>query len=228
MWSYPIWFAISVLNFFTPTETKTHITRICVFRAISFDLHGSENLSNNTLHYYKLFSRESGHDAIDFPGVSSEEIPLVEKSNSGNLNLYSLCYNEEGLLIGELSRRKAWHFENEYLWFNTTTTCAGSATSTLSWKTSDVRTATSILQKSSLLNRHLQTSDDKVKHTYPNGPYNLRESTSDKLEDVNIHVEEVRRLFQILAVRLWSIRCTFRNKHVQSGEYNTHCSPRPN
>ena len=101
----------SVKCFLSDSNSNPYHDNLCLFRAIAFDLHGSENLSNNTLLYFTSFLSESGQDAIDFPGVSPEEIPLVEKITSVNLNMFSLYYNEEGLLHGELSRRSAGLFK---------------------------------------------------------------------------------------------------------------------
>ena len=189
-----------IKSLLSDSNKKPYHDNLCLFRAIAFDLQGSENLSNNTLQYFTSFLRESENDAVDFPGVSLEEIPLVEKIPSANLNLYSLCYNEEGLLIGELSRRSAGLFKKgiSLVQYNNHVCWVSNINTVL--KNFRCQNCDKYFTKRSLLNRHLQTCDDKIKHTYPNGPYNLRESIFDKLEDVNIHVEEGRRLFQNLAV----------------------------
>ena len=190
----------SVKCFLSDSNSKPYHDNLCLFRAIAFDLHGSENLSNNSLLYFTSFLSESGQDAIDFPGVSPEEIPLVEKITSVNLNMYSLYYDEEGLLLGELSRRSAGLFgkglslvqyNNHVCWVSNINTLL---------KNFRCHNCDKYFTKSSLLDRHLLSCDDKVKHTYPNGPYELRETIFEKLEGINIHVETERRLFQNLAV----------------------------
>ena len=190
----------SVKCFLSDSNSKPYHDNLCLFRAIAFDLHWSENLSNNTLLYFTSFLSESGQDAIDFPGVSPEEIPLVEKITSVNLNMYSLYYDEEGLLLGELSRRSAGLFKrglslvqynNHVCWVSNINTLL---------KNFRCHNCDKYFTKRSLLDRHLLSCDDKVKHTYPNGPYELRETIFEKLEGINIHVETERRLFQNLAV----------------------------
>ena len=51
------------------------------------------------------------YDEVDFPSVCLKESHVVEMITSVKLNLYSLCYDKEGWLIGEPSRGSAGRFK---------------------------------------------------------------------------------------------------------------------
>ena len=103
-------------------------------------------------------------------------------------------------MVGELSRSSAGLFQRSLslVQYNNHECWVRNINSVL--KNFRCQNCSKIFTTSWLLNRHFQTCDDKVKHTYPNGPNKLRETIFDELDDINIHVDENRRLFKNLAV----------------------------
>ena len=82
----------------------------CLFRAIAVHLYGSCELETNAANLFNVFLHESGHDAINFRGVSIDHLVFVENAIKHDIFIYDIDI-EEGELVGELARRSVEMYE---------------------------------------------------------------------------------------------------------------------
>ena len=82
----------------------TYKDYICLFRAIAVHLYGSSELETNAANLFSAFLHESGHDAINFRGVSIDHLVFVENAIKHNIFIYDIDI-EEGEFVGEIARR---------------------------------------------------------------------------------------------------------------------------
>ena len=57
---------------------ETYSDYLCLFRAIAVHLNGSSELETNAANLFSAILYESGHDAINFRGVSIDHLVFVE------------------------------------------------------------------------------------------------------------------------------------------------------
>ena len=76
----------------------------CLFRAIAVHLYGSSELETNAANLFSAFLRESGHDAINFRGVSTDHLLFVKNAIKHNIFIYDIDI-EKGEFVGERARR---------------------------------------------------------------------------------------------------------------------------
>ena len=77
-----------------------------MFRAAAVHLYGSTELETNAAKLLSEFVHESGHDAINFRGVSKDHIVTVENAIKHNIFIYDIDI-EEGDFVGEHARKKS-------------------------------------------------------------------------------------------------------------------------
>ena len=83
---------------------KTYKVYLCLFRAVAVHLYGSAELETNAAKLFSDFLHESGHDEINFRGVSMDRLVFVENAIKHNIFIYDID-NEDGDFVGELARR---------------------------------------------------------------------------------------------------------------------------
>ena len=89
---------------------ETHKEYLCLFRAIGVHLYGSSELETNRKKLFSEFLYESGHDAINFRGVSIDHLVFVENAIKHNIFIYNFDI-EDGDFVGELARRSVEIYE---------------------------------------------------------------------------------------------------------------------
>ena len=90
---------------------KTYKDYICMFRAVAVHLYGSAELETNAAKLFSDFLHESGHDAINFRGVSMDHLVFVENAIKHNIFIYDIDI-EDGDFEGELARKSIEMYEN--------------------------------------------------------------------------------------------------------------------
>ena len=73
-------------------------------------MYGSSELETNAANLFSAYLHESGHDAINFRGVSIDHLVLVENAIKHNIFIYDIDI-EEGEFVGELVRRSVEMYE---------------------------------------------------------------------------------------------------------------------
>ena len=84
-----------------------------MFRAVAVHLYGSAELETNAAKLFCDFLHESGHDAINFRGVSMHHLVFVENAITHNIFIYDIDI-EDGDFVGELARRSIEMYRNNF------------------------------------------------------------------------------------------------------------------
>ena len=150
--------------------------KLCLLRALALYLHGSEKLEEETSRKFNLFLNNSKEgDVSNFQGVHLSDIPKVEDLCQLNIFLYDIDFVDGGL-IGELCRRsnqkyeqsvKLSRYNNHICYVNNINAFFKSF-----WST----TCDTFFSKTGILEQHLVTCSDCVKHIYPKIVYELRKT----------------------------------------------------
>ena len=170
------------------------------FRAIALHLFGDERLEEETSKIFNHFVNICGEaDPSKFQGVHMTDIPKVEELLQLNFFLYDIDF-VDGELIGELARKSIQTFEKSFkvLRYNNHICYVGDMKSF--FKSFRCSTCDTIFSKTGILERHLITCSERVKHIYPKKVYQLRETLFEKLDSFNIPYREDQKLFKNLAV----------------------------
>ena len=126
------------------------------------------------------------------------DIPKVEEMLQLNIFLYDIDF-VDGELIGELARRSVQKFEKsvKLLRYNNHI-CYVSEMNSF-FQSFRCSTCDTIFSKSGILERHLITCSERVKHVYPKNAYQLRETLFEKLDSFKLSYREDGKLFKNLA-----------------------------
>ena len=173
---------------------------LCFFRAVALHLFGNERLEEETSKIFNLFINNCGEaDPSKFQGVHMTDIPKVEEMLLLSIFLYYIEF-VDGELIGELARRSIQKFEKnvKLLGYNNHICYVSDMNS--SFKSFRCSTCDTIFSKTGILERHLITCSERVKHIYPKNVYQLRETLFEKLGSFNFQNREDQKLFENLAV----------------------------
>ena len=73
-------------------------------------MYGSSELETNEANLISAFLHESGHDAINFRGVSIDHLVFDENAIKHNIFIYDIVI-DEGEFVGELARRSVEMYE---------------------------------------------------------------------------------------------------------------------
>ena len=71
----------------------------CLFRAIAAHLYGSSELETNAKYLFSAFLQESGHDAINFRGVSIDHLVFVENAIKHSKFIYDIDIVDGDFLV---------------------------------------------------------------------------------------------------------------------------------
>ena len=85
---------------------------------MALHFYGSYELGTNGANLFSAFLHESGHDAINFRGVSIDHLELVENAIKHNIFIYDIDI-EEGEFVGELARRLVEFYEKNLIYYFT-------------------------------------------------------------------------------------------------------------
>ena len=179
--------------------SETYKDHFCLFRAIAVHLNGSSELETNAANLFCGFLHESGHDALNFRGVSIDHLVFVENAIKHNIFIYDIDI-EEGEFVGELARRSVEMYEkNINLLRYNNHICYVDDINTF-FKRFRCPSCDTFIKYVSNFNRHLKSCKDRVQHNYPKSAYALRETLFDKLDAFGISYNDDQKLFKNLAI----------------------------
>ena len=123
---------------------------LCLFRALALQLHGNENLEEETSKNFNPFLNNSEEgDVSKFQGVHLHDIPKIEDLLQLNVFLYDIDFVDEEP-IGELCRRSIQKYEKTSNFYAKTITSATSLISRPCSKPSGVLRVTHFSQRRGL------------------------------------------------------------------------------
>ena len=186
--------------FVSDCEKKPYHDNLCMFRALAYDLYGSDELQNKTMELMQMFLSATRRDDETFPGIHEDDIPVLEEITDRNIQVYAIFFEEQSEMFAELTRRS--------LMKRTKTTSLPRYENHICW-TADINkflkkfrcyVCDQFFDRSFNLMRHIQTCSENTQHKYPTGAYQLSETIFDRLDDVKINVPQELRLFSHLIV----------------------------
>ena len=158
-----------------------------------------ETYETNAANLFSAFVLESGHDEINFKGVSIDHLVFVENAIKHNIFIYDTD-REEGEFVGELARKSVEMYEKDInlLRYNNHI-CYVDDINTF-FKQFRCPICDSFIKHPSNFSRHLKSCKDRVQHNYPKTVYSLRETLFDKLDVLGISYNDDQKLFKSLAI----------------------------
>ena len=177
---------------------ETYKDYICLFGAIAVHLYGSSELETNAKYLFSAFPHESGHDSINFRGVSIDHLVFFENAIKHNIFIYDIDI-VDGDFVGELARRSVEVYEKniDLLRYNNHI-CYVDDINTF-FKRFRCPSCYTFVQKAGNFNRHVKTCEDRVQHIYSKSVYTLLETLFDKLDGFGISYNDDQSLFKNLA-----------------------------
>ena len=186
--------------FVSDCEKKPYQDNLCMFRALAYELHGSNELQQNTMELMQMFLSATRRDDETFPGIHEDDIPVLEALVDRNIQVYSIFFDEQSQMLAELTRRSSMkrskttsllRYENHICW---------TADINKFLKKFRCYVCDQFFDRSFNLLRHMQNCSENTQHKYPTGAYQLSETIFERLEDVKINVPQELRLFSHLVV----------------------------
>ena len=159
---------------------------LCIFRAPSLHLHGTQRLEGHTSKSFNLFINiKDGLSPNQFQAVHMNDIPTVEDLLTRNILLYDLDF-VEGNIVGELERRSVQKYDNtvRLLRYNNHIRYVNNINAVL--QSFRCPNSDNFFNRTFNLERHLTTCSERVKNVYPRNAYQTRETLFDKLDSFNI------------------------------------------
>ena len=173
---------------------------VCLFRALSLHLHGTQRLEEETSRLFNLFIKKmDGLSADPFQGVHMNDIPFVEDLLTLNIVLYDIDF-VDGNIIGELARRSVQKYEYtvRLLRYNNHICYVNNINAVFqSFRCPNCDT---FFNRTFNLERHLTTCSERVKNVYPKNVYQTQETLFDKLDSFGSGYTNERTLFKNLAI----------------------------
>ena len=142
---------------------ETYKDYLCLFRAIAVHLYGSSELETNAANLFSAFLHESGHDAINFRGVSIDHLVFVENAIKHNIFIHDIDI-EEGEFVGELARRSVEMYEKNINLLRYNNRICYVDDINVFFKRFRCHT---IIKHASNFNRHVKSCKGRVQHIYP-------------------------------------------------------------
>ena len=177
---------------------ETYKDYLCLFRAVAVHLYGSAELDTNAAKLFSDFLHESGHDAINFRGMTMDHLVFVENAIEHNIFIYDSDI-EDGDFVGELARRSIEMYENNInlLRYNNHI-CYVHDINTF-FTQFRCPNCDTFIKRARNFHRHVKSCKDRIQHIYPKSFYTSRETFFDKLGGFRIGDEEEQKLFKNLA-----------------------------
>ena len=88
--------------FVSDGEKKPYQDNLCMFRALAYELHGSNELQQNTLELMQMFLSATRRDGETFPGIHEDDIPVLEALVDRNIQVYSIFFDEQSEMLNLL------------------------------------------------------------------------------------------------------------------------------
>ena len=159
---------------------ETYKDYLCLFRAVAVHLYGSAELETNAAKLFSDFLHESGHDTINFRGMSMDHLVFVENAIKHNIFIYDIDI-EDGDFAGEFARRSIEMYENNInlLRYNNHI-CYVDDINTF-FKRFRCPNCDTFIKRAGNFHRHVKSCKDRIQHIYPKSVYTLRETLFDSL-----------------------------------------------
>ena len=132
---------------------------------------------------------------LRLPSNYEDDIYILEDICEINIQLFNIDYDENGETVGELTRGSALRFsrivnliryDNHICWTENFNNLL---------KKFRCHICDFFLSSTRNLLNHQRQCRENIKHVYPTGVYQLKETVFERLEDIGIHVEKEIRLF---------------------------------
>ena len=169
---------------------------LCLFRALAFNLHGTQGMEEETSKLFKLFINEmDGLSPNQLQGVHMNDIPTVEDLLPLNILLYDLDI-VDGNIVGELARQSVQNYENtvRLLRYNNHICYVNNINAV--FQSFRCPNSDTFFNKTFNLERHLTTCNERVKNVFPRNVYQIRETLFDKLDSFGINYTSEQKLFK--------------------------------
>ena len=178
---------------------KIYKGHVCLFRAVAVHLYGSAELEIKAAKLFSSFLYESGHEAINFRGVSVD--PLVFVENAIKLNIFRYDSDiGDGDFIGEPARIGILMYQNSInLWRYNNHICYVDDIKTF-FKRFRCSNCDTFIKRADSFNRHVKHCTDSIQFVYPKIVYTLCESLFNKIDGFGIKYEEDQNLFKSLTI----------------------------
>ena len=174
---------------------KPYHDNLCFFCALAFELYGSDYLALKTDQIFKRFIEISRVKLERFPGVGEDDIYILEDICEINIQLFNIDYNENGEIVGELTRRSALRFSHIVILIRYDNHICWTEKLNNLLKKFRCHTCDIFLSSTRNLLNHQTQCRENIKHVYPTGVYQLKETVFERLEDIRILVDNEVRLF---------------------------------
>ena len=178
---------------------ETYKDYLHLFRAIAVHLYGSSEFETNAKYLFSVFLHESGHDAINFRGVSIDHLVFVENAIKHNIFIYDIDI-VDGDFVGELARRSVEMYKKNINLLRYNNHICYVDDFNAFFKRFRCPCCNTFIQKAGNFNCHDKTCKDRVQHIYPKSVYTLRETLFDKLGAFGISYNDNQKLFRKLAI----------------------------
>ena len=91
--------------FVSDCEKKPYQDNLCMFRALAYNLYGSDELQIKTMELMQMFLSATRRDDETFPGIHEDDIPVLEEITDRNIQVYTIFFEEQSEMFAELTRR---------------------------------------------------------------------------------------------------------------------------
>ena len=153
---------------FERNSRKSYNVNLCLFRALTMPLHGTERFEEETSKFFNLFLVETGRtDPANFRGVFTENFAAKEHIDQIDIFLYHIDIID-GSVISELERRSVGKLSNtlRLIPYNNNHICYVSKINAL-FKTNRCPSSEQIIKNVGNLERHLTLCKEKTKQVSP-------------------------------------------------------------
>ena len=177
---------ISCITYEENTRRQPYNNILCLFRALAFQLHGTQRLEEETSKLFNLFIiKKKGLSPHHFQGVHMNDIPTDEDQLTLNILLYDVDI-VDGNIFGELARRSVQKNENtvRLLNYNNHIFYVNNINAVFQYFRCPNRYT--FFNKKFNLEQYLIPCSERVKHVYPRKVYQIRETLFDKLDSLGI------------------------------------------
>ena len=81
--------------FYFRWREKTYQENLCMIRALTYEINGSDKLQQNTLKLIQSFLSATRRDDETFPGIHEDDIPELEEITNRKIQICSIFFDEQ-------------------------------------------------------------------------------------------------------------------------------------
>ena len=151
---------------------ETYKDYLCLFRAVAVHLYGSAELETDAAKLFSDFLYDSGHDAINFRGVSMDHLVFVENAIKNNIFIYDIDI-EDGDFVGDRARKSIEIYENSINLLRYNNLICYVDDINRYFKRFRCPNCDTFIKQAGHFNRHVKSCKHRIQHIYPKSVYNL-------------------------------------------------------